>query len=62
MFVNHIMYKCIQCMQCVDSCPEGSLYHYDFVFTYSPEDCLFCGKCRDVCVNGAIELMENFKI
>ena len=49
-------------MQCVDLCVGGALYHDDFVFTYSIDYCLFCGKCRDVCVNGAIEISEDYKI
>ena len=61
MQINHIMYKCMQCMECIKLCPEGALSCDEGVYIISKDYCTFCGKCVDVCVNEAMKIINHSK-
>ena len=54
--------KCIGCESCVVLCRRKVLdMRYDFDSYYAwakyPEDCVGCGKCQNMCIAGAIDLI-----
>lgn len=51
----YINNDCIGCSKCVSVCPQQCIIYEDKRATILQEHCLHCGRCKEVCLYGAIE-------
>ncbi len=50
--------KCIQCLQCMFHCPEGTIYRNASKLIVNKSYCKACGICKAVCPVDAINLIK----
>lgn len=51
--------QCIECMQCVEICKEGSVNVINAVPAFDRDLCMSCGECIRVCPTGAIRVEKE---
>lgn len=56
--VNHNMVLCSQGYDCIKLCPGHALSVVEGVMYHSQNNCTYCENCMDVCVNGAMKVIE----
>ena len=58
--------KCVGCAGCANNCPAREILLYDVsqeirVLEYLGRRCTYCGRCAEVCPEGAIRLSHDFE-
>ena len=47
---------CLDCLQCLNSCPTGAVYEKGSVCRINPDLCIGCGECEQVCPSRAVHV------
>lgn len=51
--------RCINCFECIDSCPSKALYSDNNLLIFNKNNCYGCGRCAENCQQNAVNL-EKF--
>ncbi len=57
-FIND---NCVGCNLCVKNCPQNCIDTEVVPYKIEQNHCLHCGRCKDVCPNSAVELLNGGK-
>lgn len=50
--------KCINCFECLKSCPAKALYNENNIIKINYESCYGCGRCEKSCLHNAINFIK----
>ena len=53
--------KCANCGECMEICPQNSIFAFENSYKVDKQKCIGCSKCFNVCKNNAVELKSETK-